>query len=59
MEYWLTLAHADEALSLGMGMGLTDLPVEGGGGTAPPETASFSSDAFDTNAFDEDAFAIG
>lgn len=48
------------SFSLGMGVGLTDIPVSDGTGDAPPpEDESFDVDAFDTDAFDDDAFAIG
>ena len=50
--------YADHAFALGMGVGLTDIPPEQGGGGGGGGSGSFSDDAFDTDAFDTDAFDI-
>ena len=54
--FWLI--YEDRAFSLGLGVGLTDIPTEdGGGGGGASE--SFDVDAFDVDAFSEDAFDLG
>lgn len=47
---------SDEAFGLGLGVGLTDIPTLGGGGSGGGGD-SFDPDAFDVDAFDPDAFA--
>lgn len=51
--------YEDRAFSLGLGVGLTDIPPDEGGGGGGGGSGSFSTDAFDTDAFSTDAFDLG